>query len=203
VPEGYVLLRSNGRDEVILYTSVNQDRQGNLTLSMPPKVDNPLEGMFRGMFGTLADSHDADTLVYFLPYRFWDTYKPQQFDNRMSYYQAATGMDAARWRNIKWTEEKPGNNDPNLVARVLVRVDGKGEWTDAPGQQILEFTNGTQANTINRIGSQNDPGRLEMRVLFQYQAGFWPQHSWKRAIRIKEIKVEYDRPTRILYHEDK
>ena len=31
----------------------------------------------------------------------------------------------------------------------------------------------------------------------------WGAHSWKRTPKLKEIKVEYERPTRTLFHEDR
>jgi len=200
-PEGYLLIRSGGRDEVLMYTSVANSGQG-LTLSMVSKIGAPGEGMLRGRFGTVPISHNADTLVYFLPFRFWDTYQPQQWDNRLFYYHATAVMEEARWRSVDWIEDVPAN-DPNLRTHALVRVDGMGHWWDAPGKDLFDFVQPQGKNYIGRIGHRNDAGQLELRFHFEFRAGFWPEHSWKRATRIRHVRVAYDRPTRVLYHEDK
>ena len=31
----------------------------------------------------------------------------------------------------------------------------------------------------------------------------WETHSWKRTPKLKEVKVEYERPTRTLYNEER
>lgn len=199
-PEGYVLIRSNGRDEVLMYTGAYG--QGPITLTMPTRVGSMTDGLFRGMFGTQAIDHDANTLVYFPPFRFWDTYKPAQWDNRMCYYQATASMEAALWKSVTWVEEEPAK-DKNLRTHVLVRIDGVGEWFDAPGKDLFDFTQPNGKNPIDRIGYRNDPGQLDLRIGFEYRGGFWPEHSWKRATRVKHVRVLYNRPTRVLYHEDK
>ncbi len=201
-PDGYAAIRTGNGQEVVMYTEVIVNADRSLTLRMPSKLEAPGVGMFRGRFGTSAMDHNPDALVYFLPYRWWDTYVPLQWDNRMSYYQAVTNMESARWRKATWTEEKPAN-DPNLRTHLLVRIDGKGEWFTPPGGELFDFTDPSGKNPIHRIGFENEAGQLELRFCFEYVAGFWPQHSWKRATRVKEIRVEYDWPTRTLYHEDR
>ncbi|MBI2901929.1 MAG: hypothetical protein HYY17_17240 [Planctomycetes bacterium] len=199
--DAYMAVQTGGQYEVLMYTGVYA-RNNDLVFTMPGRLEDSTVGMFRGMFGTAALNHSADTLAYFLPYRFWDTYKARQWDGRMCWFEAATCMESAQWRSVRWTEDVPAN-DPNLRTHALVRVDGKGEWFDAPGRDLFEFVQFNGANGINRVGRENDAGQLELRFQFEYAGGFWPEHSWKRATRVKSVRVEYVRPTRTLHHEDR
>jgi hypothetical protein len=202
---GYVLVE----DEVIGF-EWNGGNNG-LTLGMPPRWDGT-SGLYRGMFGTTATNHSSMTaLVYGIPFRYWDTYKPREFDNTMVYFQWSTKMDLARWRSMTWTQEiAPA--DPNVVVHCLVRVDGKGEFWDPPGFTdavlVKEFVNPAR-NPIDRTGHQHDAGQFDVRFYVEYRPGSydalqpWNAHSWKRVPKIKEIRVEYDRPLQTLYHEDR
>jgi hypothetical protein len=201
---GYVLID----DEVLLF----EDNGGGTQLDVLARWDST-SGLYRGMFGTKAASHAATSaLVYGLPWRYWDTYKPLEFDNTMSYFQWSAKMDLANWRSVAWTQELPAG-DTNIVVHALVRVDAKGEWWDPPGvndKKILyEFANGGRRNVVDRIGYQNDPGQFDVRFYWEYKQGSfdpaapWNSPSWKRAPKLKELRVEYDRPTQTLHHEDR
>ena len=182
-----------------------------LNLGMPVRWDGTT-GLYRGMFGTQPATHSANTsLVYGMPYRYTDTYKAQEFDSTMSYFQWSTKMELANWRTMSWVQEVP-LQDPNLVVHCLVRVDGKGEFFDRPAMndnvQLLEFLTAGNAK-INRTGYQNEAGQLDVRFYVEYKSGSfdavqpWNTMSWKRALKIKELRVEYDRPLQTLYHEDR
>ncbi len=203
--KGYVLI-----DEELILFEWNADQ----TLGMPPKFDGS-GGLYRGMFGTSAARHDAATaLVYGIPWRYWDTYKVREFDNTMSYWQWSTRLDGANWRSLQWTEEIP-SGDKNIVVHALLRLDGKAEFWEAPGQtgnvgaHLFEFAGGGGKKTINRSGYQQDAGQLDVRFYWEYKPSSfdarapWTAHSWKRAPKIKELRVEYDRPTQVLHHEDR
>ena len=62
---------------------------------------------------------------------------------------------------------------------------------------------------INRTGYQNDAGQFDVRFYVEYKPGSFDAQnprmaeSWKRYPKIKEIQVEYDRPTQTLHHEDR
>ncbi len=203
---GYILID----EEVALFEWGNEE--GNPVLGMPPLWDGT-SGLFRGMFGTQAATHTADTaLVYGLPWRFWDTYKPQEFDNRMAYYQWSTRMDLANWRTVEITYEVPeGDDKVKLVA--VARLDGKGEWFDVPGPSdaalLWQNAGGAPTIKINRVGFLKDAGQFDLRLYVEYRPGSfdvqspWTTASWKRTPLVKEIQVEYDRPTQTLFHEDR
>jgi hypothetical protein len=201
---GYALID----DEIVLF----EDNGGGTTLDVLPRWDGT-SGLYRGMYGTRPAAHTAgQSLVYGIPWRYWDTYKAREFDNTMSYFQWSTKMDLSNWRSVSWTQELP-SGDSNLVVHALVRVDAKGEFWDPPGNSantiLYEFANGGARSSINRVGYQNDPGQLDVRFYWEYRQGSfdpaapWNSPSWKRTPKIKELRVEYDRPLQILHHEDR
>ena len=202
---GYVLID----EEVILFEKGGGNGR---PLWMPVRWDGTT-GLFRGMFGTQPQQHAADkSLVYGMPWRFWDTYKAQEFDNNMVYYQWSTEMDLARWDALTWTQDMPAQ-ETNIAVHAIVRIDGKGELFNPAGQNerqiVLEFINAGAANPIRKIGYQNDPGLFDVRFLVEYKKDSflpnepWKAHSWKRAPRVKEIRVSYDRPSKTHFHEER
>jgi hypothetical protein len=182
-----------------------------LNLGMPFQMDGST-GLYRGRFGTTATNHSAQSsLVYGMPWRYYDTYLPLQFDSTMCYYQWSTKMDLANWRTLSWVQEVTPA-DPNVVVHCLVRMDGKGEFYDRPAMSdqvlLMEFVNAGN-NRINRVGHLNDAGQLDVRFYVEYKPGSfdaaqpWNSMSWKRTPKIKQIQVDYDRPLQTLYHEDR
>lgn len=188
---GYVLIDN----EVIFFTS-----NGGNTLSMPSRLRSS-DGLWRGMFGTAPAAHDEWSMVYAIPYRYFDTYKPMEFDNRMSYYQVSYAIPDAHWNQFNWTEENP----PELVTHAMVRVDGKGEWWDKPdGRTLFDFTNPRGNNKVDFHATKDEEGRLEIRFYFEYRPGsFWPNHSWKGSPKIHNLTMTYERPWKVLYHDEK
>ncbi len=182
------------------------------TYTMPPKFDGT-SGLYRGMFGTPVEGHSStDTLVYGLPWRYWDTYKAKEFDNTMAYFQWSTKLELAQWRNLRWMQELP-QGEQNIVVHALVRMDGMGEFWDPPAMSdmtaLMESTTPGGPINLKRLGHQNDAGQLDVRFYTEYRPNSFdaqaPEqaHSWKRIPKIKEIRVDYDRPSRVLYHEDR
>lgn len=202
---GYVLIDN----EVILFEWGGGNGR---PLDMPPRWDGQT-GLYRGMFGTVPAAHSANqSLVYGIPFRFWDTYKPHEFDNRMAYFQWSAQLDLAKWHALGWTQEIPGN-DPHIAVHALVRLDGKGELYNPAGQNddqlVYDFANGGAPNPINRIGWQKEAGLIDVRFVFEYRKGAfdsqnpWDAHAWKKTPKIKDVTVTYDRPSKTLYHEDR
>jgi len=142
----------------------------------------------------------------------FDTYKNREFDNSMGYYQWSTKLDLAHWNSVKWTQEIP-SGDKNMVIHALLRIDGKGEFWDAPGMNdhvmLVDSVGGGAAVKLNKTGYMNDAGQLDVRFYVEYKQGAFDStqmrtaESWKRCPKIKEIEVEYDRPTQTLHHEDR
>src|SRR5205814_2111108 len=203
--KGYVLIDS----EVLGF----EWNGGNgLNLGMPVRWDGTT-GLYRGMFGTAPAAHQAATsLVYGIPWRYHDTYKAQEFDSSMAYFQWSAKMELANWRTFLWKEVPI--NDPNVVVHSLVRFDGKGEFFDRPAISdnvlLMEFLTPPQSGAkLNRVSHLNEAGQLDVRFYVEYRPGSydasqpWNAMSWKKTPKIREIQVEYDRPMQTLYHEDR
>ncbi|MBI3858216.1 MAG: hypothetical protein HY293_21245, partial [Planctomycetes bacterium] len=202
---GYILLDN----EMLLF----EWNAGNgQTLSMPAKWDGST-GLYRGMFGTQPATHASGTsLAYGMPFRTWDTYKLREFDNTMVYFQWTVKMDLAHWNSVRWTQDIP-TQDKNIVVHAIVRIDGKGEFWDPPGMNdnvmVIDSITGGSNVKVDRTGHQNDAGQFDVRFYVEYKPGSFDAQaprtaeSWKRCPRIKEIQVEYDRPTQTLHHEDR
>jgi hypothetical protein len=196
--KGYVLVDQ----EVIGFEWVGSNGR---SLIAPPDFNSV--GLWRGSFGTTRRTHLTDALVYGLPFRYRDSYRAQAWDNLMPYYQASWTLRGARWRTILWQDEV-ALNDTNVVVHCLVRADGTGNLWDPPGQSdtqlVWEFAKGGTAYPINYRAQIRDAGQLDARFTVEYlPSSFWPNHSWKRTPKIKQVDVEYDRDTKVLFHEEK
>jgi hypothetical protein len=164
-------------------------------------------GLFRGMFGTTPRMHPPHSMVYGLPYRYSDGFKRGQFDNRMPYFQVAHGTRDARWTELR-TQIEMAQNDPNLVPHAILRIDGLGDFVRPSiddHSAVWHFVK-SQTNTLKEayVSSRNDNGQFEARFFLEYRAGsFWPANSWKRTMKFHEVRMDYDRDTKVLFHEDK
>lgn len=203
--EGYILVN----DEIIGFMEAASN---GLQLRMPPKFDGST-GLFRGMFGTRAAKHvAANSLVFGIPWRYWDNHKRQEFDNRMPFFQWSAQLSLANWKTVTWTEEVP-KQDPNVVVHAIARLDGRGEFWDLPGvtdeSLIYENKLGQTSIPIRRIGHEGDAGQFDLRFTVEYRPNAfdalepWNSNSWKRAPKLKVIRVDYDRPTQTLHHEER
>jgi hypothetical protein len=194
---GYILVN----DEVVGFEEAGL--QGDELDSMARFDGN---GLFRGMFGTTVRLHAPHSMVFGLPFRYWDGYKAGQFDNRMPYFQIAQTTRDARWRELRYSIET-GQNDPNLVPHAFVRLDGFGDFTvPAMSEQssVLHFFKNQQNSLQDYVASRLENGQFEVRLFLEYKPGsFWPEQSWKRTMKVHELRVDYDRDTKVLFHEDK
>ena len=180
--------------------------QGRNAFQYDAFLDFKGTAMFRGRFGTRRAQHNGDDLAYGIPFRYWDTYRAEAFDSRQAYYQASTTFRGANWRTVGWTEHMPAA-DRGLRTRCTVRVDGMGEMWELPAVDdrhlLWDFATPNAANQVGRMSGMRDQGQLDIRFQVEYLSGcYWPAHGWKRSPRIKQIQVEYDRPFKVVYHED-
>jgi hypothetical protein len=163
-------------------------------------------GLFRGMFGTTAADHASHAMVFGIPFRYWDGYKRGQFDNRMPYFSVAQTTRDARWREFRYQIET-GQNDINLLPHGYLRVDGLGHFTIPSVEEhsaVWHFYKSQKNPLDDYISSRLENGQIEARFFLEYKQGsYWPQDSWKRTMKIHEIRIDYDRDPTVLMHEDK
>lgn len=160
----------------------------------------PQDGkILRGRFGTPIMDHVKNDLIYFIPFRFLDTYQRAPWNPKMAYFQASKSVKDAIWRYIYWEEEIP-QQDPHLRTHLLIRIDERVPWGTPSSRHgpIYEFWGG---NLRHILGLPAD--RVQLRFLFEYLEGsFYPSDSWKRATRITDVRLNYKSDTKVLFHEE-
>ena len=81
-------------------------------------------------------------------------------------------------------------------------------WDAKDATRLIESSTAGSTVKIDRTGHSNDAGQLDVRFYIEYKPGSFDaqnmrsSESWKRCPKIKELQVEYDRPTQTLHHED-
>jgi hypothetical protein len=162
-------------------------------------------GLFRGMFGTAPAVHPKHSMIFGIPYRYSGGYKPGEFDNRMAYFQVAHTTRDARWRGLRLEIERDGR-DPNLLPRFLVRIDGIGHLTHPQVDDhsaVWRFSGSGAHSLEDLISGRLENGQIEARLFLDYEKGsYWPSNSWKRTVKIHEVRIDYDRDTRVVMHQD-
>jgi hypothetical protein len=181
--------------EVMYFTR----RSGN-TLTMPSSLFGD-DGIYRGRFGTTPSNHDAFALVYGIPWRFYDTYRPREFDTTMAWYQFSTVLKDAHYRSCRWNEQ----TWPNILTHAEVRFDGRWEFFDGPdGRTLLDLQGGSAAHRLDQHVTRTEDALLEVRFRFEFLSGaFYPGDAWKQSPKLYDVALEYERPWRVLYHEER
>ena len=180
--EGYVRID----DEIIGYS-----RKESINLDMPINRDG--RGLLRGAFGSAPEAHQAGTLVYYFPTRYWDRFLPGYDGPESAYFEAAKYAPGAYWHNISWKESNPGKRYLGIV--VKARIDGEPSWDEVPNNKpggIFQFSNGDKPNLL---GVQGDT--LEIRVYFRYHRNSFRTEFWKEKTRLQSLFVEYRQQTRV------
>lgn len=188
--------------EVLHYTWTHGDQ----ALEMPSYIDKGSEsqakrGLFRGRYGTNPYSAQAGEPVIGFPFRYWDRYRGRTDDPELAYFQTTFDQGSAYFTELFWQED---NDAPMQIdLRCLVRVDGKGAFTDDPQAvpSLYEFEDGTVADQGNRIGRQGE--RLEARFFATYRSGcFDPtgflMQAWKKAPMVNGVVLSFEGEPRIL-----
>ncbi|BBM88144.1 type II secretion system protein GspK [Candidatus Uabimicrobium amorphum] len=172
-------------EEIIGYSI----RQGNELIL--PEVIRGNGG--RGAFGSSIQRHSVNTLVHWMPTRYWDRALVSTNDNEVAFFEAAKVAPNARWKTVTWQAQLPSRNFSTI--KVLARVDGKPNWTTEPQNtpgQLYEFTDPKAENRIDVTGDL-----LEIRVYFVYKNGAFRRGIWKESPLLQSLDITYlQRPQR-------
>lgn len=184
-PVGYVLID----DEVIGYHDTSAGLAG--------PTDKHGAGVFRGRFGTTPASHDAGSLVYAIPFRYFDLSRTEAFDNQMAWWQGTLRATGAKFLRLRWQEERVRQK---AIVRVLARVDGKPNWDETPSFRpggLFEFTTPDGRNALDVSGNE-----LQVQIRFEYQRGAFDDDTWKYSPRVHGLWVDYEQPEVVRSHEE-
>jgi type II secretory pathway pseudopilin PulG len=188
MPEGYIL----ADNEVIGYSWLCGGDP-----CMP--YDKNTSGIYRGSFGTIPTSHSQNTLVVGIPFRYYDRYQAGAFDVTMAYFQSATKMLDAKWKNLKWDDDN--SNRPNVRIKMLSRFNGLPSWDTDPTNEengIFEFTVPDDANELNLKSNQ-----IEILTFVEYLTGAFLNDDWKHSPVLRGLWVEYEKPNQIITNQEK
>ena len=184
-PDGCVLID----DEVIGYHDLSGGFVG--------PVDKNGDGVFRGRFGTTPASHDSGSLVYGMPFRYFDFSRAEAFDNQMAYWQGSLRATGAKFLRLRWEEER---RRQKAVVRVLARVDGKPNWDEIPSSRpggLFEFAGPDGRNAFEVSGNE-----LQVQIRFEYERGAFEDDTWKYSPQVTGLWVEYEQPEVVRSHEE-
>jgi hypothetical protein len=190
--EGYVLVDN----EVIGSIRARTNAMGMFEMEMP--ADRRGEGVLRGRYGTVAAGHANEAVVVGIPFRYWDRFKPRCFDSQMAHYGISKTVIGATWKSLAATLESA---DKSQEVVVQARFDSRPAWDATPSSRpggLYEFAGGGSG------GLEVTADQIEVRVLFGYKgAAYFPNHAWKRAPTLSRLVIEYEQPTKTLYHEER
>jgi hypothetical protein len=190
--EGYVLVDN----EVIGTIRARTNAMGMYEMEMP--ADRRGEGILRGRYGTPASGHANEAVVVGIPFRYWDRFKPRCFDSTMAHYGVSKTVVGATWKSLSATIESA---DKSQEVVVQARFDSRPAWDMTPTARpggLYEFAGGGTG------GLEVTADQIEVRVLFGYKgAAYFPNHGWKKAPTLSKMVIEYEQPTKTLYHEER
>ncbi|MBI2922771.1 MAG: hypothetical protein HYY18_17090 [Planctomycetes bacterium] len=178
---------------------VGWTKRGPDFLMAPPGCD------FRGAFGTTPEPHEADALLYAMPWRFYDRYTHASDDTDLHWFEATTRATGARWKSIRWEEMFTG---ASVDIRVFVRFDRSGRWIHMAGESrrrkpggaplFYEFDDDRGGKLGDTVSDQ-----LDVRVMFEYLEGAWAKGEWKESPQFRGFEVEYEQEHVVHRHEEK
>ncbi|KAF0242114.1 MAG: hypothetical protein FD180_4097 [Planctomycetota bacterium] len=171
----------------------------------PTYLSSPLGCDFRGAFGTKPEGHLEDSLLYAMPWRFFDRYTIAADDTDLHWFEATTRATGAHWKSIKWEEMFSG---ASVDIRVFVRFDRSGRWIHLP----LDAKKAKKEAIPRFYGFDDDKGgklgdtvgdQLDVRVMFEYLDGAYAKDQWKECPQFRGFEVEYEQENVVHRHEEK
>ena len=204
---GYILIGNQFNQSEMVGYLLQQTVMGRNLFIMP--YDRTQAGLFRGTFGTTANTYQQDTLVYAMPFRYWHLEKRQAFHQEMAYFQTAHFSRDAVWQKVRWTERHEPASDGMVQWRFLVRFDTKPHWAEAPTNRkdgLFEFFGriiGSRGSEIEREQTIDiQANQVELLAFVQYNPGAFFTDAWKRAPFLTNLYIDYTRPNTIISHQE-
>lgn len=179
--EGY--LYCNG--EIIGYTGAEYNyKTKNYQFYMPYTQDvvskKHIEGLLRGRYGTTAQRHGKNSVVFPFVTRYYDRYMPHFRGPACAYLYMAKTVPGAFWKSIEWIEPV---NASKLGVHVYIFINQ---------HKCLDFHSPAKKYDINVAGDT-----LEVFVWFPYQDNAYLNGQWKTRTVVKDLKVEYYQTTNV------
>ena len=201
--EGLVLVGT----ELIHFT---RQRSGGLEMprasSEPGLDDERGDGLFRGRFGTVSQSHAIGTPVILFPFRYWDRWTEQADAPEMAYVGLELSQPGALWQGLYWEDDGTGSGQAQIG--VLQRANPSIPWDGDPSGNdgLSVYYQGDQNGLELPLNLRAD--RMEWRVFVRYTPGaFDPlggsSHGWKESPRLRKLATTFRAPGRVLRSVDR
>jgi hypothetical protein len=194
--EGTVLIG----EELIHYTRLRENAlEMPRASSVPGKMDQRGDGLFRGRFGTVPAAHAAGEAVIVFPTRYLDRWSDRADAPELSYFGLEIDQPAAFWGSCFFSKI---DTDSARIG-VLQRTKESAAWdadTDTD-PNVKVFWQGEKENGQLPIQKQSD--KIEWRVFVQYMAGAFTEKTglgqgWKQTPRLKLFTAFYHAPSQVL-----
>jgi hypothetical protein len=205
-PSGTVLVGT----ELIHYTRIAGSGLDMPRRSTAPGMkDGGGDGMFRGRFGTVPQSHSAGTPVILFPHRYHDRWTEKADAPELGYFGLALDQPNAYWRTSFFAVEEPASGQVKI--ETLQRLSQRGQpappWDGEPGVTtgLALLREGMPRGEGHPIRRQGD--LIEWRVHVRYQRGAFDEqtglsHGWKQTPRLRTFGAESMAPSLVLRRVD-
>lgn len=168
--------------------------------------------IFRGRFGTIAQTYNSGDVAIAMPFRVDDRYAEHADDPEQSYLQCSWTKHGAVYKRITWDAEPIKNVE--IVA--LIRFSGGPAWDSdkiihvgqdtMPGEDRRQYLYQiTDAKAENLLNVEAD--RVEVRLGVRFDKGAYDRlatlapDEWKQTPQIRKVTVEYVAPPQVLTQE--
>lgn len=184
-------------EELIHYTRL---RSGVLEMprasSVPGRMDERGEALFRGRFGTTPATHAAGEAVILFQVRYWDRWAPRADASELSFFTFTADQPAAFWSGCVFQKE----DTANAQLGVLQRTDPTAPWDADPehDKRLTLFWSGDDRGAPHPIGKQSD--QIAWRAFVKYSPGAFDFRTglstgWRQTPRLKLFATTYYAPS--------
>lgn len=188
--EGYFLVDR----ELVGWSRVGQD-----LLWMPAGCS------FRGAFGTAADSHPEGSLLYAMPWRYFDRFTIASDDSDLHWFEGTLRATGARWKSVRWEEMFGGSS---VDVRFFVRFSTSPRWIEYPPVALAakkdarpKFYGFDDPKGGSLGGTMAD--QIHVRLMFEFVDGAYAKDQWKECPQVRGFTVEYEQDNVVHRHEEK
>jgi len=164
--------------------------------SVPGRMDELGEGLFRGRFGSTAAAHAAGEAVILFPIRYWDRWAPRADASELAFFTLTNDQPSAFWSALFFQKE---DTDAASLG-VLVQLDPEAPWDADPESdpRLKLFWSGDENGKPWALGRQSD--RLSARAFVRYAPGAFDgptglAHGWRQSPRLKLFGTAFFAPS--------
>lgn len=160
---------------------------------------------FRGAFGTTPDTHAEGSLLYAMPWRFFDRFTVASDDSDLHWFEGTLRATGARWKSVRWEEMFGGSS---VDVRTFVKFSTSPRWIEyspvAPAgkkdarPKFFGFDDSKGGSLGGTMADQ-----VNVRVMFEFTDGAYARDQWKECPQVRGFTVEYEQDNVVHRHEER